>query len=414
MAELIQKNQKYYVRFRLDGKRYKKSLKTTVESDAEGAKDIVNVCLYRIHTGQLIVPPDVDPGEFVVSGGTCTSPKRQEVPTLQELVDEFAASQKMTVAESWSYTQSIHLRHLIAFIGKKGDVPCSQIGFRQLDAFLRGRLAKCKTDTVKMERSTLVRFFNWAVRHNYYTKSPAEGLDKIKAGADRPPFRTSAEIANIIKRGGLDDIAIQELWDTLYLTPKEIGQILGKVRQYANSDYSYLLHAIPAYTGLRRGEVLRLRWVDIDLSQAVLTARSKKQSRQRLETARHIDIHPMLLKELTKWKKLRRQGQWVLCKQDSTEQLTLDEAKYAFWQPLRETTWCLDKKKRSYKIGFHTYRHSFASNLAAAGIDQRIIDELMGHTSDSMRKRYRHLFPRLKTAAVDALCYSGSKSKNGG
>ena len=63
-------NDKYYVRVRLDGKRYIKSLKTTVESDAEGAKDVVNVSLHRIHTGQLIVPPDVDPGEFVVSGGT--------------------------------------------------------------------------------------------------------------------------------------------------------------------------------------------------------------------------------------------------------------------------------------------------------------------------------------------------------
>ena len=40
------------------------------------------------------------------------------------------------------------------------------------------------------------------------------------------------------------------------------------------------------------------------------------------------------------------------------------------------------------------FRHSFASNLAAASVDQRIIDEWMGHqTEEQMRTRYRHLFP---------------------
>jgi transcription initiation factor TFIIIB Brf1 subunit/transcription initiation factor TFIIB len=40
------------------------------------------------------------------------------------------------------------------------------------------------------------------------------------------------------------------------------------------------------------------------------------------------------------------------------------------------------------------------SCMAAAGIDQRIIDEIVGHTSEEMRKRYRHLTPALKSQAV--------------
>jgi site-specific recombinase XerD len=38
-------------------------------------------------------------------------------------------------------------------------------------------------------------------------------------------------------------------------------------------------------------------------------------------------------------------------------------------------------------------RHSFASNLAAKGVDQRMIDEWMGHQTEEMRKRYRQLIP---------------------
>jgi site-specific recombinase XerD len=41
-----------------------------------------------------------------------------------------------------------------------------------------------------------------------------------------------------------------------------------------------------------------------------------------------------------------------------------------------------------------------ASNLAAAGVDQRVIDELMGPTTVEMQKRYRHLFPDQRRAAV--------------
>ncbi|MEO2091861.1 MAG: AsnC family transcriptional regulator, partial [Gemmataceae bacterium] len=50
--------------------------------------------------------------------------------------------------------------------------------------------------------------------------------------------------------------------------------------------------------------------------------------------------------------------------------------------------------------GYHAFRHSFASNLAAAGVDQRVIDELMGHTTVEMQKRYRHLFPDQRRAAI--------------
>ena len=50
--------------------------------------------------------------------------------------------------------------------------------------------------------------------------------------------------------------------------------------------------------------------------------------------------------------------------------------------------------------GWHTLRHSFISNLACEGVDQRLIDEFVGHTTEEMRRRYRHLFPDVKSAAI--------------
>ena len=53
--------------------------------------------------------------------------------------------------------------------------------------------------------------------------------------------------------------------------------------------------------------------------------------------------------------------------------------------------------------GLHVLRHSVASCLAAAGVDQRIIDDILGHQSVEMQRRYRHLKPQVKSQAVLAV-----------
>jgi integrase len=46
-------------------------------------------------------------------------------------------------------------------------------------------------------------------------------------------------------------------------------------------------------------------------------------------------------------------------------------------------------------------RHSFASNCAAAAIDQRFIDAWMGHQTQAMVKRYQHLRPDAQRDALE-------------
>jgi integrase len=62
---------------------------------------------------------------------------------------------------------------------------------------------------------------------------------------------------------------------------------------------------------------------------------------------------------------------------------------------------CLEGNRWAVLRGWHVLRHSFASNCAAAGIDQRIIDEWMGHQTEEMVRRYRHMFPDQQRKAID-------------
>jgi integrase len=259
---------------------------------------------------------------------------------------------------------------------------------------------------VDKERATIIQFFRWAVTHDYLDISPAVLLPSIKGDVDSPPFRTITEIEAVLARGGLEASELLKISDCLYLTPGEIATLLQTVRERADQDFTYLLHAIPAYSGIRRGELLRLRWSDIEFDQGYMIARSRKQSRRKIETTRRIDLHPELRRELLDWLGRRPTGQYVICEQDNLEILRPFMANKYFWQPMRGTAWCLKSSKNWFKIGFHSYRHSFASNLAARGVDQRIIDEWMGHQTEAMRKRYRHLFPKDRRSAMESFSFA--------
>lgn len=49
------------------------------------------------------------------------------------------------------------------------------------------------------------------------------------------------------------------------------------------------------------------------------------------------------------------------------------------------------------------FRHSFASNAARAGVQEAVIDAWLGHTTEEMRRRYRHLFPEQHRSAIDSV-----------
>jgi len=73
--------------------------------------------------------------------------------------------------------------------------------------------------------------------------------------------------------------------------------------------------------------------------------------------------------------------------------LTKDEAHDHFKRTLAGSKWEVLR-------GFHMLRHSFISACASKGVDQRLIDEWVGHTTEEMRKRYRHLYPSAQAEAL--------------
>lgn len=73
--------------------------------------------------------------------------------------------------------------------------------------------------------------------------------------------------------------------------------------------------------------------------------------------------------------------------------LTEDEARQHLKRTLAGSEWEVVR-------GYHVLRHSFISACASRGIDQRLIDEWVGHQTGEQRRRYRHLYPGVQAEAI--------------
>jgi integrase len=216
---------------------------------------------------------------------------------------------------------------------------------------------------------------------------------------------TIEEIKRITERGGIKAEQERELWDSLFLTKPEIQSVLDHVRVAAHHPFIYPMFVFVAHTGARRSEILRSQIDDFDFSSRTVLIREKKKSRSKSITYRRVPMTDLLCATMTDWFAHHPGGQYTICECLSTtrgktrkefECLTASEAHCHFKRTLKDSRW--DKIK-----GFHTFRHSFASNLANGGVDQRIIDEWMGHQTEEMRRRYRHLFPDQQRKAIDSV-----------
>ena len=115
---------------------------------------------------------------------------------------------------------------------------------------------------------------------------------------------------------------------------------------------------------------------------------------------RRVDMAEPVVEVLQPWFDEHPGGQFAFrmpsTEDESLEALTCDQARDQFRRTFAKSKW--EKVK-----GFHVLRYSFASNLASKGVDQRIIDLWMGHQTEEMRLRYRHLLPTMRRSAIELL-----------
>ncbi len=399
----------YHVVFRHEGRQYRRSLGSVNEATARGVQGRIEETLSLLRLGRIAVPPGADAGDWIVSDGRRTGKKpaagaAAAPATIAALLATYGAELPAGAKEDNTLAiERIHLKHVARILG--GDTPLDTVDLAAAQRYVRarlgevhGRLAKrpIRPYTARKELRSFRTVWGWCADPRLVPVAPGWRLKQVTMPRDREPepFRTMAEIRERVDRGGLSAEDEKALWDALYLTGPEIRRLLDHVRATLPAGCTFPLVAFAAYTGARRSEMIRSRIDDFDFKGGHVVIREKKRVKGR-ESTRLVDLHPGLAAAMRDWFGRHPGGQHTLAS-DEGSPLGPHEATARFEAAVRGTEWAVMR-------GIHALRHSFASCLASAGVDQRVIDLFMGHQSAAMAARYRHLFPRTRQSAIMAL-----------
>lgn len=221
----------------------------------------------------------------------------------------------------------------------------------QVEKWKAKRKEKLKPASVNKELGLLKHIFVKGVEWGKLRESPAKGVKLLKGEVKR----------------------------LRYLMPDEIRRLLSNC-----ADHLKPIVTIALNTGMRRGELLSLKWEQINFEQGIITLFDTKNHERR-------DI-PMNETVKAALGQRERNGDHIFCNGDGE---TYHDVRTSFATALR--------KSGIEDFRWHDLRHCFASNLVMAGVDINTVRELMGHKTLAMTLRYAHLAPSYKTRAVNIL-----------
>ncbi len=193
------------------------------------------------------------------------------------------------------------------------------------------------------------------------------------------------------------------------LSTEEIGRFLDTARE---TDY-YVFFSTLLCTGLRRGELLALRWRNLDLNEAMLyvteTAFKLANGNYVIKepktphSRRAVSLPPslvVLLKEYRSDQKLLRIQLGLTMKEDDFVSIRPDG------KPVNPNAITLAfrrimRRAKLKHLRVHDLRHTHATLMLKAGIHPKIVSERLGHASVSITlDTYSHVLPGLQEEAA--------------
>ena len=315
--------------------------------------------------------------ERAIESGTYIA--KLHIPAFAEVAGDWLKYKKPIARGNTVASYEGHLNnHLKPFFG---NMPINRINFDAIEKYMdtarkKGRLAgsehiKKKTmseATLKKIMVTLGQVLKYATRKRYIEFNPVREIEKPKAKG----------------RGRID-----------FLKPHEIRALLDNAE---GAEYR-MLFLMAVMTGMRQGELLGLMWTDIDWVNNQVCVRRSYNSYSFYEpksekSYRRIDLSPMVVSELKKWK--------LQCPASELDLVFPNEA----GNPLDHNNMMERKfepalrRAKLRKIRFHDLRHTYASLLIDQCEQPKYIQAQMGHASISITMDvYGHLMKDVNSEA---------------
>lgn len=242
-------------------------------------------------------------------------------------------------------------------------------------------LGKTKSySQIKKLNKLLKSFFIYAIQQGYLLRNPCNGL-------------TIPNKEQTIKKENIE-----------YFDEDEISELKKAIKGHFLEPL--ILTALG--TGLRQGELLALRWKNVNLQNNTIKVEesikkvyifdsdgNKKQETiiQRPKTSTSIRIVDIPTKLVSILSNLSHESEYVFSK--NGEPLS-SKTVFGNWKRI------LSKNNIPHKK-FHALRHTYATMLLTNGVDLKTVQDLMGHSDIAITQIYLHVLPHVKITAVNKL-----------
>lgn len=242
------------------------------------------------------------------------------------------------------------------------------------DSLLSGitaRGAKRTPATVVRYMAVLGHAFTVAVNEwGWLENSPMSKVKKPKEPRGRVRFLSDDAIVNGEKNLG------------------ERTRLLKACRESGN-PYLYPVVVLALSTGMRQGEIMGLKWDDVDFNLNRITLHKTKNDERRV-----VPLTGKALELLKEHNKIRRIDTPLLFPGKGSGQQPMD---------LRASWLSAIKQASIQDFKFHDLRHTAASYLAMNGASITEIAEILGHKTLQMVKRYAHLSEAHTASVVESM-----------
>jgi integrase len=238
-------------------------------------------------------------------------------------------------------------------------------------------------------QSALAKAVQWCV----LMKHPLEGLKPLKTDRKGRMRYLSAEESASVRKALLEREtslrAARERFNT-WRRARHFKELPERTGEFVDHVRPLVLLALN--TGLRRGELLSLRWRHLDLTGKQVTVEG---TTAKTGQTRHVPLNAESVDLMKRW--------CAFC-----EYTTADDFVFAVTRGQKMTRvdhgWSTVMKLAGVtSFRFHDCRHHFASKLVMQGVPLNTVRELLGHSSLEMTLRYAHLAPDNLSAAVEQL-----------
>jgi integrase len=179
------------------------------------------------------------------------------------------------------------------------------------------------------------------------------------------------------------------------LTTRQIRALLDAARNDAHSA----LYVVAATTGMRIGEILGLKWEDVNLEARTLQVRRSVFNGQisQPKTAsgrRTIRLSKLAIRAL---KQHKQECEWLFCTSKGST-INVNNLRCRSWKKL------LRKAGLPSTTRIHNVRHSAATLLLSKGVPVKVVSEMLGHADSPITLSvYAHVLPDMQGGATDAM-----------